>query len=123
MSLRDWFPGARRRRDIPPLEQWFRVTWDGDKVILHVAPPGRAAWSAEFSWSTISRICFKAEGLELSDGIYVFTSVRPESYVIPIEAAGGAAFWDEIIRRGLFDAELAIEVASAPEGLFCWPRN
>jgi hypothetical protein len=59
----------------------------------------------------------------MSDGIYVFTTLRPESFVIPAEASGGAALWNEIVRRGLFDAELAIEAASASEGLFCWPEG
>jgi len=105
------------------LDEWFRVSWEGDKITLDVAAPGRDPLYAEFEWNSISRVCFKAEGPDLSDGIYVFTMGRPESYVIPIAAAGGAAFWDEVIRRGLFDAELAIEAASAAEGLFCWPRD
>jgi hypothetical protein len=68
-------------------------------------------------------VCFKAEGLGVSDGIYVLTSARPESYAIPIEARGGAELWDEILRRKLFDAELAIETASATSGVFCWPPD
>jgi hypothetical protein len=58
-----------------------------------------------------------------SDGIYVFTRERPESYVIPVEASGGAHFFDELITRRLFGAELAIEAASTTEGLFCWPPD
>lgn len=103
------------------LDAWFRVTWDSKEVRLDVEPPGRSAWVASFPWSSISRVCFKAEGLETSDGIYVFTSLRPESFAIPIEASGGADLWNEIVRRGLFDAELAIKVASESDGLFCWP--
>ena len=56
-----------------------------------------------------------------SDGIYVFTSERPQSFVIPTEADGGLEVWNELVRRGLFDAELAIKAALAEEGLFCWP--
>jgi len=114
---------APMRESTPPLDEWFRVSWDDDTIHLTAAPPGRSAWSDEFGWSAITRVCFKAEGVGVSDGVYVYTRMRPESYVIPIEAAGGAAFWDEVVRRGLFDAELAIEAASAPEGLFCWPRS
>jgi hypothetical protein len=65
----------------------------------------------------------KAEGLQASDGIYVFTSLRPESYVIPVEASGGLEFWNEIVRRRLFDAGLAVKVASLSEGLVCWPPD
>ena len=57
----------------------------------------------------------------VSDGIYVFTSERPESYVIPTEASGGQDFWFEILRRQLFDAKLAGEAAASRGGLYCWP--
>jgi hypothetical protein len=57
----------------------------------------------------------------LSDGIYVFTNQRPESYVIPTEANGGGALWSEILRRGLFDPSLAIEAARSTGGIYCWP--
>jgi len=46
---------------------------------------------------------------------------REESYVIPSEADGGPEFWSEVIRRGLFDAELAIEKATQSEGFACYP--
>src|SRR5687768_15451462 len=82
MGLRNWFR-HRGARETKPLAKWFRVSWDTRRVTLDVAPPGRDAWVAEFEWDAISRVCFKAEGLELSDGVYVFTVLRPESYVIP----------------------------------------
>jgi hypothetical protein len=59
----------------------------------------------------------------VSDGIYVFTRERPESYVIPTEARGGGELWSEILRRKLFDATLAIEAASSTGGLYCWPSE
>jgi hypothetical protein len=105
------------------LDAWFRVTWNDDEVSLDVEPPGRTAWTASFPWSSVMRVCFKAEGLEASDGIYVFTSLRPESFVIPVEASGGLEVWNEIVRRRLFDAGLAVKVASLSEGLVCWPAD
>ncbi len=104
-----------------PLDEWFEVTFDDVEVYVNAAPPGREPWSQQFRWDEIERICFKAEGFDLSDGIYVFTSQRPESFVIPTEAKGGGRFWSEIIDRNLFDAELAIQAASATSGTFCWP--
>lgn len=100
---------------------WFTVTFDDEHVYLDVHPPGRAAWTDQFAWSTIHHIAFKAEDFLVSDGIYVFTTQRDNSYAIPSEAVGGAELWGEILRRGLFDAELAIEAAAASEGLFIWP--
>jgi hypothetical protein len=101
--------------------EWFQVSFDGERVFLAVHPPDRNPWMQEFRWEDVQRICFKAENYMMSDGIYVFTSNRPESYAIPSEAKGGSAFFSEIIRRGLFDAELAIKAASSTDGLYCWP--
>lgn len=105
----------------PDVDVWFHVAWSEDGVSMVVEPPGREAWTAAFPWSRVSRVCFKAEDPGMSDGIYVFTTLRPESFVVPMDASGGLELWNEIVRRGLFSPELAIEAASASEGLFCWP--
>lgn len=104
-----------------PVSEWFAVEFDSEVVRVAAEPPGRKPWSQQFRWSDIERICFKAEGLTTSDGIYVFTRLRPESFAIPIEARGGQEFWAEVIDRGLFDPELAIQAASSTGGTFCWP--
>ena len=59
-------------------------------------------------------------GLE-SDGWYIFTKHRPESYAVPVEADGGGALLGEFMNRNLFSAELAIRAASALDEMFCWP--
>ena len=104
-----------------PLNEWFLVTFDAETVRVRAEPPGREAWSEEFTWHSITRVCFKAEGYLLSDGIYIFTTQRAESYVVPTEANGGDELWLEIMRRGLFDAELALEAVRSNAGLYCWP--
>jgi hypothetical protein len=111
------------RHKSKPLNEWFFVTFDDTAVHMRVEPPGRAAWSQDFRWDTVIRVCFKAEDFLVSDGIYLFTTERPESYVIPTEANGGGELWGEILRRGLFDAELAIEAAVSTGGLYCWPKE
>ena len=103
------------------LLDWFHVAFDDHAVQLDVSPPGTETWTAEFKWDSVQRVCFQAEGLEASDGIYMFTSDRPESFVIPTEAKGGLDFWNEVIRRGLFNEDLAIAAATAVEGQFWWP--
>ena len=108
-------------RPKPDVSEWFTVQWDDDGVKLDVRPPGRRPWTAELGWSDIERVCLKAEDQTCSDGLYIFTSLRPESWVVPTEAKGGLAFLDELFKRKLFDAELAIQASSATEGLFCWP--
>lgn len=116
-TLRAIFTNKRPK----PLAEWFFVTFDETTVRMHATPPSGPAWSQEFAWDSVVRICFKAEDMLISDGIYVFTTQRKESYVIPTEASGGSELWGEIVRRGLFDTELAIEAAKSLGGLFCWP--
>lgn len=69
----------------------------------------------------IIRVCFKAGDLYNPDEVYIFTNERPESYLIPAEASGADALWNEIVWRKLFDAELAIKAASSINELFCYP--
>lgn len=112
----------KRRKPAPCLAEWFIVESDEIRVKISACPPGRDLWEQSFLWSEVTRICFKAEGFSASDGIYVFTSQRPESFVIPTEAKGGTEFWSQAVGRGLFPAELAIKAASSPEGTStCWP--
>lgn len=105
------------------LSNWFHVKFNRDKILLDVNPPPREGWQAEIPWRGIIRVCFKPGDLFESDEIYIFTDKRPESYVIPTEATGGAELWDEIIDRKLFDAGLAIQAMTALEGIFCWPEE
>ena len=72
-------------------------------------------------WARIIRVCFKAADFLESDDIYIFTDERPESHLIPTEGAGGLDLWNEIVRRGLFDAELAIRAAASTGEVFCHP--
>jgi len=104
-----------------PISEWYFVTFDDRVIRLRVEPPEREAWDVEIAWNSIVRICFLAQDFTASDEIYLFTSARPESYVIPTEARGGDAFWGEILRRKLFDASMAIEAATTEGKLFCWP--
>ncbi len=101
--------------------EWYQVSFNETGVQINAQPPGREPWSAGFRWDAVECVCFKAEDMLVSDGIYVFTSDRPESYAIPTEAVGGSELWGEILRRGLFDPELAMEAARSLGGLYCWP--
>lgn len=115
-------PAEQPERPKPPtLSEWFRVSFDDSAITLEVSPPSRPAWGAEISWGRIIRVCFKAGDWDTCDEVYIFTDERPESYLIPTEAGGGGALWDEIIRRKLFDTETAIEAATATNKLFCCP--
>jgi hypothetical protein len=122
--LKDLFSTLAATPDAPPeprLLEWFQVRFDESLIMLEVNPPSRPAWAARIEWARIIRVCFKAGGWDSPDEVYLFTDERPESYLIPLIAVGADALWDEIIRRGVFDAETAIKAASSIDKLFCWP--
>ncbi len=107
----------------PSLSDWFSISCDVDGATISATPPGGEPWSSRFEWIDVNRVCFKAGGVFESDAYYVFTATRPESYVVPSEAAGGPEFLDQLMARGLFPAEVAIEATMLPEGdLLCWPK-
>ena len=91
---------------------WYRVGFAESGITRDVRPPQNAAWQDEIAWQDISRVCFKTQEFYESDEIYIFTRARAESYLIPTEAIGGQALLQELIHRGLFDAELAIQAMS-----------
>ena len=103
------------------LSDWLHVSFDDAQVHMKANPPEKPGWEQSFAWDDIFRICFENGDWLSSDTIYVFTNQRKESYVIPTEADGGAEFWSEVISRKLFDAELAIEMATQSEGFACCP--
>jgi hypothetical protein len=107
--------------ETPTLADWFQTSFDEDGITLDVSPPAFDRWQARIEWARIIRICFKTGDFLETDEIYIFTGERPESRVVPTEAAGALDLWNEIIRRGLFDAELAIKAASSSNELFCDP--
>lgn len=123
--VKDNFSSTGADRPDPPqspsLTDWFRVRFDDSVITLEVSPPNRPAWQAEINWERIIRVCFKSGNWDSNDEVYIFTDERPESYLIPTEAGGGGALWDEIVRRKLFDAETSIEAAASTDKLFCWP--
>ena len=103
------------------LSDQYHVTYDTEKIYRNVHPQDGEQWNDNLEWKNIIRVCFKPGNLFESDELYIFTSKRPESYLIPIEADGGLELWNEIIRKELFDAELAIKIATVDDGLYCWP--
>jgi hypothetical protein len=102
------------------VETWYRVRFDDTGLHRAVQPPGGDAWSDSLAWTEIERVCLEMEGFLGSDTIHLFARHRPESYAIPTAAEGGPALIGELVRRGLFDGQLAIQAATS-EGLFCWP--
>jgi hypothetical protein len=117
-TLKRWLS----RRKPLPLSEWFFVTYDESTVFVKAAPRGKEPWEQSFPWSSIVRVCFKDEGPFLSDGIYVFTSTRLESFVIPTEANGGDEFFSALVARNLFPSDLMLQAGTSTDGgFYCWP--
>lgn len=104
-----------------PLSEWFSVRFDEERASLHAEPPGGEPWEVSFRFDEVERVCFEAGEYLSPDTVYVFVSGREASYRFPTEAKGGVELWGEMVRRELFDAELAIRVATMGEGIACWP--
>ena len=106
------------------LDTWFHVSFDQDVIDIHIHPLGGDESHARVAWDEIIRICFKPANFLDSDEILIFTKTQEKSYLIPLDADGASALWNEILARDLFDAELAIELASSTDGRFhCWPQE
>lgn len=107
------------------VSDWWYVRFDEQTVTHGVNPPkksNRTGWEQQFLWKDIIRVCYLTEESPVSDGIYVFTSTRKESYVIPIEAKGGTEFWRAIVGRKLSSSDIAQIARSLPVGtLKCTP--
>jgi hypothetical protein len=106
------------------LDTWFHVKFDDEFIDIHIHPPKGEESRARIKWDEIVRVCFRPADFLGSDEILIFTEGKEKSYLIPVEADGGFALWDQIIDRELFDAELAIKLAtSSDEQFHCWPSK
>ncbi|MGY5859380.1 MAG: hypothetical protein RTU63_08415 [Candidatus Thorarchaeota archaeon] len=104
--------------------KWFEVDYDTDTITIRRRRFFFLKTVTEISWSRIIRVCFLAGDHIKFDEVYLISDERPESYVIPMDSYGGLQLWNEIIERGLFDAELAIKAASSSsDELLCWPQE
>ena len=106
-----------------PLSRWFSVEFDQEAIIISANPPGKDSWTQQVRWTEIERVIFQGEGAELSDGVYLFSVNRPESYVVPTECKGGDELVNELISRGIFDSEKFTEAVLSPFGYYCWPDD
>ena len=119
--IKHFWSWLKPRRPLP-LDQWFFVSFDDAEITIKAAPPGKTPWQASFPWSSITRVCFEDNGPFLSDALYMFTSLRPESYVVPTEASGGRQLLDALMGRTLFPYDVAIRAFKSTDGgLYCWP--
>ncbi len=126
---------AKRKKSITPdavptaphkkINDWFFVIFDEKSITIKFNHPEHDdGWEQSFDWCSITRVCYKREDYGVSDGIYVFTSNRPESYVVPVDGNGGAKFLMELGKRNLFPYKLIINASTDTDTeLICWPSD
>jgi hypothetical protein len=61
---------------------------------------------ASVPWASVAAVRF-VDGGQGSDCFHLFNNEHAELAMIPVEAPGGLAFWDELKRRNLFPAEVS----------------
>jgi hypothetical protein len=105
------------------IDTWYQVRFDNEGVYRSAQPPEGEPWNDFLAWADIVRVCLEVEDFVETEGLYLFSRRRPESYAIPMQADGGPELLQALIERGLFDAQLAIDAAAAEAGLFCWPAE
>jgi len=105
------------------LDTWYHVSFDEEYVYRNVDPPDGERWNDKLRWEDIIRICYHPVGFLETDELYIFTNEREESYLIPLEADGTQELWGKILERNLFDAKMAIKLATMSDGLYCWPED
>jgi hypothetical protein len=103
------------------LSEWYEVGFGEEQIWRDVRPPGKPAFQDRVYWKDIIRVVFEASDLGQSDCIFIYSNLRPESYAIPADAQGADHLWNEIVDRGLFDPDLAVEAALSSGGFYCWP--
>ena len=113
----------RIKRFGEPIEKWYEVSFTSSEIKISASPPGRDAWTQLFFWEDIIRVMFQGEGIDASDGIYIWTTKRPESYVVPTDSKGGEKLIKELISRGYFESEKFQEAVLSPYGVYCWPED
>lgn len=113
----------RLRRRNAPISDWYQVSFDESWINISARPPGKDAWQRSVKWSAIIRVLWQGEGGLVSDGIYLFTSERKESYVVPTDSKGGDRLVEELINRGYFASEKFTETVTDPYGFYCWPED
>ncbi len=100
---------------------WYSISFDEQKISLDVRPPNLSPWKATIEWEKISRVCYKTGEFLEPDDIYIFVKDREQSYRIPSNAHNTEKLWSEILRRGLFDAEVAVQLMTTSDELRCYP--
>jgi hypothetical protein len=104
---------------IGPLSTWYFIRCDTEQLTLDVRTA--TPWRAEIRWDRIERICLVPGDLWSSDELIVFVKGRENSYVIPLEANGGAELISALPESVCpYDLRIAFATGAAGQQ-FWWP--
>lgn len=104
---------------VGPLDSWYFIRCDDEKMVLDVrtADP----WLVEIRWDEIERVCLIPGDFLMTDEVYVFVRGRANSYVVPLDAHGGAELMGAM-PASVCPYELRIAFATGDPGQqFWWP--
>ncbi len=100
---------------------WYSISFNEQTISFDVRPPNLSPWNATIRWDEISRVCYKTGEFPEPDDIYIFVRNREHSYRIPSTATNAEDLWAEILRRDLFDAEVAVQLLTTSNEIQCFP--
>ncbi len=105
-----------------PLSEQLFVQFDDEGVRMCTPDGNDVRWNHVFSWSEIVRVCFRDEGLDHSDVLFIELRDKPAPIVVPTEATGGSALFGELATRGFFPGDVWRKAIGETGGrTFCWP--
>jgi hypothetical protein len=117
-KLRNWW-ASRRPRAVSEL---LTIQCDDDGARIRVLGRFALTWNQEFLWKDVTRVCFKDGGDFSSDMMFVETGGRKKPVAVLMEARGATQFFGQLVQRGLFPREIALEAINCSDGGFhCWP--
>jgi len=107
-----------------PLREQLFVDFDDVGVRMRAPDGNDERWNRAFGWSEIVRVCFRDEGLDQSDLLFIELRGKPEPVVVPTEATGGSALFGELATRGLFPEGVWRKAIGETGGrTYCWPPH
>ena len=112
---------------VPPpkaLSDQLSVEFDDAQVRMRTPDGSDERWNQAFAWSDIVRVCFRDEGLDHSDLLFIELRGEPEPIIVPTEASGGSALFGALTARGIFPEEVWRKAIGETGGMVhCWPPH
>ena len=98
----------------------FDVSLADQEFVLTENRRGKPPIVARIPWNSVAIVCF-VDGGQGSDCFYLLAADNSKLAMVPAEASGGLAFWEELKARNLFPAEISGQaVRSTTQGARLW---